>query len=571
MKRLIAAIVALLACGAPAFAQEELTVSKIYLGGATVSNPSSTGVSIGAGTLTAGTFSGSCASCTSIPAGNLTGTITSSVQDNITRLGTVSSITGLSTDLVPTFADTYRLGTPFKPWLRAHISEMSATLFAKSTQTLYGGWLAVTKNAGALPSSVSAAATTIDFGQAMTANQFVLIRAADNNSGAVGVEYLKVGTLVSGTTYNVTRNLDGSGANDWAAGTPYAVRGVAGDGWLELNAFDTPRMSVFTQGSLYNNSTESIRIGHLTGMPNSSSGIGAYMGDATNYFRWDGSNLKVVGADATIDNSGFTLGSNTSSGYLAGAALKYRRASASGYGSGTGDVFGAYTSSVNVGSQTDTLTIENTMVTPNNGGGFAGNVGRALVSLVAKGWNTAAAGSAQPTASIDLDSGAAGAATSKVTVTATTDIHLAGPVTTTSTITERARTTPMGEWTSVAFAGGNFTASGSMTWTVDSGDQVTYAYKLVGKSLTVAVWLATTTVGGTLSTQLNVAIPGGFVSAKAMSGATGAVLDNGAGVPGVVSVAAGGTVLVVQRADLANFTAATNNTQVRFTFEFEIQ
>jgi hypothetical protein len=53
----------------------------------------------------------------------------------------------------------------------------------------------------------------------------------------------------------VTRNLSGAGAKNWPAGTPYQVRGVAGDGWIELNAFNTPRMSIFSQGSAYNNST----------------------------------------------------------------------------------------------------------------------------------------------------------------------------------------------------------------------------------------------------------------------------------------------------------------------------
>lgn len=53
------------------------------------------------------------------------------------------------------------------------------------------------------------------------------------------------------------------------------MRGVAGDGWIELNAFDTPRFSVFAQGTLYNNSVEGIRIGHLTGMPSISTGIAA--------------------------------------------------------------------------------------------------------------------------------------------------------------------------------------------------------------------------------------------------------------------------------------------------------
>lgn len=144
-------------------------------------------------------------------------------------------------------------------------------------------------------------------------------------------------------------------------------------------------------------------------------------------------------------------------------------------------------------------------------------------------------------------------------------------VDTSGALYERKRTTPIGEWTTVAHSGTNYTASGAMTWTVDLADQVTYAYKLVGKSLTVSAWVATTTVAGVVATQLNVAIPGGFVAAKAMGGACGVLLDNGVGVAGTVSVAAAGTVIVVQRADAGNFTASANNTQVRFTFEFEIQ
>jgi hypothetical protein len=44
-----------------------------------------------AGVMTATSFAGSGASLTALPAANLTGTITSGVQDNITRLGTVTS------------------------------------------------------------------------------------------------------------------------------------------------------------------------------------------------------------------------------------------------------------------------------------------------------------------------------------------------------------------------------------------------------------------------------------------------------------------------------------------------
>lgn len=473
-------------------------------------------------------------------------------------------------NLTPYVTDAADLGSPFKIWRAAHISEMHATLFAKETQSLYGGWLTVSKNAGTFAASVSSSDTTINFGMTMTPNQFVLVRAADNDSGAITHEYIQVGTLVSGTTYNVTRNLSGAGAKFWATGTPYMVRGVSGDGWVELNAFDTPRMSVWTQGSAYNNSVENIRIGHLTGMPNSSSGIGAYMGDATNYFRWDGTNLTVKGSDATIDNGGITLGSNTVAGYLSGAALKYRRASASGYGAGGGDVFGAYTSSVNSGSQVDVLTIENTMVTANNGGGFAGNVGRAVITLLATGWDTAGSGSAQPQAFINLDSGQAGAAVSSVALSGTS-ISIAGPVTTTSTITERSRSTPLGEWTAPAFSAGNFTAS-TGSWTVDSGDVATYTYTLVGKTITVVFEINATDVSATPA-SLNIAIPGGFSAARSTRALVQVSDAGGAVTTGVARVQATGTVIEVQStiAGGAWATTSADDTLIRGQITFEIQ
>jgi hypothetical protein len=80
---------------------------------------------------------------------------------------------------------------------------------------------------------------------------------------------------------------------------------------------------VWTQGSAYNNSTETIRLGHLTGMPNSSSGIGIYMGDSTNYFRWDGSAFKFVSATATLDSTGITIVPNTTTTYASTNAYRF--------------------------------------------------------------------------------------------------------------------------------------------------------------------------------------------------------------------------------------------------------
>lgn len=70
-----------------------------------------------------------------------------------------------------------------------------------------------------------------------------------------------------------------------------------------------------------------------------------------------------------------------------------------------------------------------------------------------------------------------------------------------------------GAWITPAYASGDYTAGGGGTWTVGSGDVVTYAYWLKDRSLYVNYRWATTTLASTPSV-LNAKIPGGFVSAK---------------------------------------------------------
>jgi hypothetical protein len=96
---------------------------------------------------------------------------------------------------------------------------------------------------------------SIDFGQAMTPGDFVRIEAIEQ------VEHLQVGALVSGTTYDVTRNLEGSDPVDWPAGVPFSILGAAGDGRIEQGT--GPRIRVLEQGVLYNEFTEHVRIGDL--------------------------------------------------------------------------------------------------------------------------------------------------------------------------------------------------------------------------------------------------------------------------------------------------------------------
>lgn len=116
-------------------------------------------------------------------------------------------------------------------------------------------------------------------------------------------------------------------------------------------------------------------------------------------------------------------------------------------------------------------------------------------------------------------------------------------------------------WITPTFSAGDFTASGSMTWTVGSGDVFTYAYILNGNKLTISFVLATTSVGGTLGPTLQIKIPGGFVATKQMF-STCYIADNGVSSIGRCSVDASGTVIKIQRVDVTNYTAATDATNI---------
>lgn len=121
----------------------------------------------------------------------------------------------------------------------------------------------------------------------------------------------------------------------------------------------------------------------------------------------------------------------------------------------------------------------------------------------------------------------------------------------------------------VAFDAGHFTANGSMTWTVASGDVVTFAYSQTGKTMTVWFYVQTTTVAGTLNTSLQITIPAGATGARfAVNGAY--VNDNGTASMGFAQVSDGGTVITVVKVNVANFSAATDTTGVRASITFEI-
>lgn len=70
----------------------------------------------------------------------------------------------------------------------------------------------------------------------------------------------------------------------------------------------------------------------------------------------------------------------------------------------------------------------------------------------------------------------------------------------------------IGKYVVPAYAAGNFTANGAMTWTVTNPQAVNYRYTLDGKRMTVAWFITGSTVGGTLNSALQIAIPAGLLA-----------------------------------------------------------
>jgi hypothetical protein len=218
--------------------------------------------------------------------------------------------------LIPSLVDTYDLGSSTLLWRKGWLSELDTILFAQNTLTLLGGWFVVSKDEGTLAANLSSADTVCDFGKTMTPGHFVVMRSTGK------VEYFRVGSLVSGTTYRIgdlgdmvtpgERNLDGSGNNDWPEGQPFLVLGTTGDGRIELNAYDTPRIQILSQGATYNSATEVLRLGDLNGNWGYNTqtygvALGEYATSKANLI-WDPTNgLRLRTHETTVlqlDNSG---------------------------------------------------------------------------------------------------------------------------------------------------------------------------------------------------------------------------------------------------------------------------
>lgn len=136
---------------------------------------------------------------------------------------------------------------------------------------------------------------------------------------------------------------------------------------------------------------------------------------------------------------------------------------------------------------------------------------------------------------------------------------------------ERSRVVAVGEWIDVTFASGNFTANGGGSWTLTSGDQNTFRYMLVGKTLIVEYYFVTTSVTTGPSTALSVTIPGGFTANKNTATRTAYCVDNGTLNTARAAVAASGTTIVFSRDDSGNWANAADSTEMFGQIIIEVQ
>lgn len=138
-------------------------------------------------------------------------------------------------------------------------------------------------------------------------------------------------------------------------------------------------------------------------------------------------------------------------------------------------------------------------------------------------------------------------------------------------VTERGRAAKIGEWTDVAYNAANFTASGTMTWTVVAGNHVAYAYSLVGKTLTVIFNFQNTNVGGAADISLIIPIPGGLVSELQVLNSI-RIRNAATYLTGYAVVVAGGTQILFRRIDNTTWTlTAGGDTDVTGQITFEVQ
>ncbi len=230
-------------------------------------------------------------------------------------------------DIYPTTNYDLNLGTITNKFLTVHAAELWVeTLVAASVMATIGGRIVVAPTTE-LVEIAAAADTHIHVKHNNLASGDRLLLQGYDSSGVAAVEWIAITSSASGSpgnySYNVTRNLDGSGANKWPAGTAVANTGTTGDGFIDLYSESSVMSDVgpaivgwIRNSSTYNDITEGWAIGNLNGLYGYSSDIyGAAFGkySVSSYLTIEPTNgIRFFDADdlvqAQLTSATWTLG-----------------------------------------------------------------------------------------------------------------------------------------------------------------------------------------------------------------------------------------------------------------------
>jgi hypothetical protein len=222
-------------------------------------------------------------------------------------------------DILPSAGYSKNLGALSNKYLTLHAAELIVeTLVAQDTMATIGGRVLVGPTT-VLTSDLASAATSIVVRHNQIASgDRVYLEAAGK------VEFMAVTSGASGSgpyTYTVTRNLDGSGANDWFAGDAVFNSGTTGDGFIDLYSVDgvlsgagpTIVGNVRT-GTGYNNIAARWAVGNLNALYGySGDTYGAAFGDPADVFvTIDATNgIRMIEGGSTVRGQWATDGSLT--------------------------------------------------------------------------------------------------------------------------------------------------------------------------------------------------------------------------------------------------------------------
>jgi hypothetical protein len=144
-----------------------------------------------------------------------------------------------------------------------------------------------------------------------------------------------------------------------------------------------------------------------------------------------------------------------------------------------------------------------------------------------------------------------------------------GNIIATGSITERARSVPMGVWQAVPFNAADFSA-GSMGWGVTAGMVQTNRWMLVGKTLFWNLQInPASNLTGTASNVVYCKLPGGLITAAAGNGVI--IYNNGIWSPGHYSWGAGSNVMGFIKIDFSNYGLGTSALYLFANMVIEVQ